>query len=43
LDKRLENFSPALLEEIYAYNKRWVVRELHRGEHLDEVDAALKS
>jgi hypothetical protein len=43
LDKRLEGFPPALLEEIYAYNKRWVVRALHRGEHLDEVDAALKS
>ena len=43
LDQRLENFTPALLEEIYTYNKRWVVRALHRGEHLDEVDAALKS
>lgn len=42
LDKRLASFSPALLEEIYVYNKRWVVRALHRGEHLDEVDAALK-
>jgi len=42
LDKRLENFPPALLEEIYNYNKRWVVRALHRGEHLDDVDAALK-
>ena len=41
LDKRLESYPPALLEEIYAYNKRWVVRALHRGEHLDEVDAAL--
>ena len=41
LDKRLESFPPALLEEIYAYNKRWVVRALHRGEHLDDVDAAL--
>ena len=41
LDRRLEDFPPALLEEIYAYNKRWVVRALHRGEHLDEVDAAL--
>jgi hypothetical protein len=41
LDRRLEAYSPALLEEIYAYNKRWVVRALHRGEHLDEVDAAL--
>ncbi len=42
LDKQLEEFSPALLEELYNYNKRWVVRSLHRGEHLDEVDAALK-
>jgi hypothetical protein len=42
LDRRLEGFSPALLEQLYAYNKRWVVRALHRGEHLDEVDAALK-
>ena len=40
LDRLLEGYPPALLEEIYAYNKRWVVRALHRGEHLDEVDAA---
>ena len=43
LDKRLESFPPALLEEIYTYSKRWVVRALHRGEHLDEVEAALRS
>jgi hypothetical protein len=43
LDKRLESFPPALLEEIYTYTKRWVVRALHRGEHLDEVEAALRS
>ncbi len=43
LDKRIEAFSPALLEEIFTYNKRWVERGLHRNEHLDEVDAALKS
>lgn len=43
LDRRLENYSPALLQEIYAYNKRWVVRALHRGEHLNEVDAALNA
>ena len=42
LDKQLEAYPPALLEELYTYNKRWVVRGLHRGEHLDEVDAALK-
>lgn len=43
LDKRLENYPQALLEEIYNYNKRWVVRALHRNEHLDEADAALNS
>jgi hypothetical protein len=42
LDKRLEGYSPALLEEIFNYNKRWVIRALHRGEHLDEAEAALK-
>jgi len=41
LDKRLGNFPPALLEEIYTYNKRWVERAMHRGDHLDEADAAL--
>jgi hypothetical protein len=42
VDKRLEEYDPALLEEIYNYNKRWVVRALHRNEHLNEADAALK-
>jgi len=42
LDKRLEEFSPALLEEVRAARVRWVERSLHRNEHLDEVDAALK-
>jgi len=42
LDQRLETYSPALLEEIYTYNQRWVLRDLHRNEHLNEVDAALK-
>jgi hypothetical protein len=42
LDRQLEGFPPALLEEIHSYNERWVVRALHRGEHLDQVDAALK-
>lgn len=42
LDVRLENFSAALLEEVYTYNKRLVFRAMHRNEHLDEVDAALK-
>lgn len=43
LDKRLETFPSALLEEIHAYNVRWVERARHRGEHLDEADAALKN
>ena len=43
LDKRLEGFSQDRIEELYNYNKRWVLRALHRGEHLDDVDAALKS
>lgn len=43
LDKRLEEYSPQLLEELYNHNERWVVRALHRNEHLDEVDAALKT
>jgi len=43
LDARLENFKPELLDEIYRFNKRWVVRALHRNEHLDEAEAALRS
>ncbi len=42
LDQRLIDYDSALLEMIHAYNKRWVVRALHRGEHLDEAEAALK-
>ena len=42
VDKRLEEFPPALLEQIYAYSQRWVERSRHRGEHLDEAEAALK-
>jgi len=42
LDTRLENFPQSLLEEIYAFNERWVVRALHRNGHLDAVDAAMK-
>jgi hypothetical protein len=42
LDERLATFPEQLLAEIYRYNKRWVVRALHRDEHLDEVDATLE-
>ena len=42
IDKRLETYSESLLEALYATNKRWVVRTMHRGEHLGEAEAALK-
>ena len=42
LDNRLESFPPVLLEEIYTHCERWVERALRRGEHLDEVEAALR-
>jgi hypothetical protein len=42
LDSRLEEFPTALLEENYKYNKRWVIRALHRNEHLDEAEASIK-
>jgi hypothetical protein len=42
LDKRLEGFPPSLLEEIHTVRDRWVKRSLHRNEHLDEVETALK-
>ena len=42
VDKRLETFPPAPLEQVNAHNPRWVQRSLHRNEHLDEMDRALK-
>jgi hypothetical protein len=41
-DRQLEAYDRGLLEKIYEVNPRWVVRALHRNEHLDEVDAALR-
>lgn len=41
LDRRLETYPSHLLETLYDFNPRWVVRALHRNEHLDEVDAVL--
>lgn len=37
LDEQLANLPTALLEEVYARNERWVVRALHRNEHLNEI------
>jgi hypothetical protein len=41
LDKRLEALPEPLLDQLFQYNRRWVIRALHRNEHLDDVDAAL--
>ena len=43
LDRRLAEFPAELLEQVYAYNARWVERARHRNEHLDEAEAALNS
>jgi hypothetical protein len=43
LDKRLEAFPEPLLEQLSLYNRRWLMRALHRNEHLDEVDTALRT
>jgi hypothetical protein len=42
LDKRLEDYPPELLEQVFEFNKRYVLRALHRNEHLDEAEQALK-
>jgi hypothetical protein len=42
VDHRLEHFPAVLLDEVYGRYRRWVVRALHRNEHLDEVEAALR-
>jgi len=42
-DKQLEAFPEPLLEIMYNNRQRDVVRALHRNEHLDEVNAALRS
>ena len=42
IDQRLETYPPQLLEEIAAFNLRWVMRSLHRIEHLDEVEHAIE-
>jgi hypothetical protein len=41
LDKRLEEYPESLLEDIHKYNERWVVRAMHRNEHLGEAESAL--
>jgi hypothetical protein len=41
LDRRLESYPPALLEQVAENNMRYVVRALHRNEHLDELEGAV--
>jgi hypothetical protein len=43
LDSQLEGFPEALLDQVKAHNPRGVNRALHRDEHLDGLDQALKS
>jgi len=43
VDKRLESYPQALLEEVHNKYERWVFRASHRNEHLDEADAALRA
>jgi hypothetical protein len=41
-DKQLEAYPQDLLGLMFEHNKRLVMRSLHRGEHLNEIDAALR-
>ena len=41
LDNRIQSYDPKLREMIFNYNKRWVIRGLHRNEHLNEAEVAL--
>ena len=41
LDRQLESFPEALLEQVRAHNERWVLRALHREDHLADVEKAL--
>jgi hypothetical protein len=41
LDQRLAALSDDWLEQVKAFNIRYVERSRHRNEHLDEVEAAL--
>ena len=42
LDARLENYPEALLAQFYAEHPGFLMRDVHRNRHLDEVDAALR-
>ena len=42
IDQRLESLSPELVEQIVAFNPRYLHRSIHRTEHLGDVEQALK-
>jgi hypothetical protein len=43
IDRRLETYSPDLLEQLRAVYPRYLFRAYHRNEHLADVEAALGS
>ncbi len=43
VDRRLEGFREDWLEQFLAQNKRMVFRAMHRNEHMDDIEKALKS
>jgi len=42
VDTKLRSLAPALLEQVGEYNERWAVRALHRAQHIDQIEQALK-
>lgn len=42
-DKQLEAFPPDLLEQVYEHRQRNVLRLLHRNEHMEDIELALKA
>lgn len=43
LDKRLELLAPDVRAQLAEASQRFVMRAMHRGEHLDEVEEALRA
>lgn len=41
LDQRLEAFAPDIVAQLAASHPRFVVRALHRNEHMNEIEQAL--
>lgn len=41
VDLKVEQLAPALIEQVMAQRSRTIVRAMHRGDHLDEIERAL--